>query len=100
MEMAQHSEDVAARYPAPSVRAGGRPFTIAAFVCAGLGVLFGLLAALAGVVLGIIGPVKGDRPLGAWSIGASVLDRKRGVVGKGWSVRVDPGVRRRIKKKK
>jgi hypothetical protein len=71
--MSVQSPGAAARYPAPSIQSRGRPFTIAAFICAALALLFGLLAGIPGVVLGIVGHVKGDRPLAAWSIAASVV---------------------------
>jgi hypothetical protein len=71
--MSVQTSDVASRYPAPTIRPKGRPFTIAAFVCAGLALLFALLAAIPGIVLGIVGLVKGDRPLAGWAIAACVL---------------------------
>ncbi|HEX3424877.1 MAG TPA: hypothetical protein VHT30_02005 [Acidimicrobiales bacterium] len=60
------------QYPAPT-RTGGRPFTIAAVVCAVLALLvlppvFGI----AGLVLGLVGWHKGDR-LGLYAAIAAVV---------------------------
>ena len=71
--MSVQTSDVASRYPAPSIRSKGRPYTIAAFVCAGLALLFALLAAIPGIILGVVGLTKGDRPLAGWAVGACVL---------------------------
>ena len=70
--MSVQSSDVATRYPAPTVQSKGRPFTIAAFICAGLALLFGLLAGVPGIILGIVAVSKGDKRLGGWSIAACV----------------------------
>ncbi|MDR7274506.1 hypothetical protein [Catenuloplanes atrovinosus] len=51
-----------------------RVFTIAAFVCAVVALLFAPLAfALAAIVLGAVGSYLGDRPLGWYAMGAGGL---------------------------
>lgn len=54
-------------YPAPSRTSNGRPFTIAAFVCAAVALIFLpiVLGPLA-IIFGLIGNSKGD-PLGKWA---------------------------------
>jgi uncharacterized membrane protein HdeD (DUF308 family) len=77
--MSMSASDASSRYPAPRAQSSGRPFTIASFVCAGLAVLFGLFAAVPGIILGIVGLTKGDRQLGGWAIGACIVGAVIGI---------------------
>jgi hypothetical protein len=68
-------------YPPPApTTAGGRGFTIAAFVCAAVAVLFiPIILGPAGMVLGYMGHRRGD-PLGRWAIGAALVGMVAGFI--------------------
>jgi len=63
------------RGPSGSVRQlpEGRPWTVAALVLAGLGLIMFPIGGLVGVVCGAIGRSRGDRRLGTIAIVASVV---------------------------
>ena len=73
--------NIEARYPPPDVTRKGRPFSIAAFICAAVAVLFlPPVLGIAVVILGFVARARGDRQLGLWAIIASVAGAVIGMV--------------------
>lgn len=64
-------------YTNTSTKVAGRGWTIASFALAAAALLFALLAAIPGVIAGVVAYRKGD-PIAPWAIGASVVG---GVIG-------------------